>query len=312
MKKNEFKILNLNYSRYLGYLKYMTLPKMFNLIKSLYYWKTEREVIDTSPAFLRVEISRMCNMDCIYCNSKKENLFYPFESFKKLVDKFKKYLFVVSLYEIGEPLENKEIVRYIEYAKSKNIGTIISTNLSVERDDSFWESLVNSGLDRMIVAIDGITSETYNKYRRNGDLRLVIHNLKKIIHFKKLNKKSLDIEWQMIDFDWNKDEQADAERYAYKLGCKEFRLIPNAYRKRLWKDRKEIRTKNCIHPYISLLVNAYNKVRPCPVVYNVDVSIGDLNIETVDEVWNGNEVRKIRNSKKICTREGCKTCLAGA
>lgn len=312
MKKNEFKILNLNYSRYLGYLKYMTFSKLINLIKSLYYWKTEREVINTSPAFLRVEISRMCNMDCLYCNSKKENLFYPLDSFKKLVDKFKKYLFVVSLYEIGEPLENKEIVKYIEYAKSNNVGTIISTNLSVERDDRFWESLVNSGLDRMIVAIDGITSETYNKYRTKGNLKLVIQNLKKIIYFNKINKKSLEIEWQMIDFEWNKSEQAKAEKYAYKLGCEEFRLIPNAYRKRLWKDRKETRTRNCIHPYISLLVNAYNKVRPCPVVYNVDVGIGDLNKETVDEVWNGNEVRRIRNSEKIQHREGCKTCLAGA
>jgi hypothetical protein len=48
------------------------------------------------------------------------------------------------------------------------------------------------------------------------------------------------------------------------------------------------------------------------VVYNVDVSIGDLNKETVEEVWNGNEVRRIRSSKKIQSREGCKTCLAGA
>jgi radical SAM protein with 4Fe4S-binding SPASM domain len=312
MKKNEFKILNLNYSRYLGFLKYMTLSKLINLTKSLYYWKTEKEVLDTSPAFLRVEVSRKCSIDCLYCSQTKENIFFPLESYKKLVDKFKKYLFVISLYEIGEPLENREIVKYIKYAKNNNIGTIISTNLSVERDDTFWESLVNSGLDRMIVAIDGITSETYNKYRRNGNLKLVIQNLKKIVYFNEINKKTLEIEWQMIDFDWNKSEQAKAEKYAYNLGCDEFRLIPNAYRKRLWKDRKEIRTKNCIHPYISLLVNAYNKVRPCPVVYNVDVSIGDLNKETVEEVWNGNEVRRIRSSKKIQSREGCKTCLAGA
>jgi radical SAM protein with 4Fe4S-binding SPASM domain len=312
MKKNEFKILNLNYSRYLGYLKYMTFPKMINLMKSLYYWKTEREIINTAPAFLRVEISRKCSIDCLYCFQTKEDIFFPLDNFKKLVDKFKKYLLVVSLYEIGEPLENKDIVKYIEYVKSNKIGTIISTNLSVERDDNFWEDLVNSGLDRIIVAIDGITSETYNKYRRNGDLKLVIQNLKKIIYYNKVNNKNLEIEWQMVDFDWNKSEQAKAETYAYKLGCDEFRLIPNAYRKRLWKDRQEIRKTNCIHPYISLLVNAYNKVRPCPVVYNVDVEIGDLNKESVDQVWNGNEVRRIRNSKKIQHREGCKTCLAGA
>lgn len=311
MKKNEFKFFNLNYSRYLGYLKYITFLKFYNLTKSLFYWKTNKEIIDTSPAFLRVEISRKCSMDCLYCSSKKADVFYPLPLYKKLIDKYKKYLFVVSLYEIGEPLENKEIIEYIKYAKANNIGTIISTNLSVKRDDDFWENLVKSGLDRIIVAIDGITDTTYKKYRRNGNLKLVIQNLKTIIHFKKKHKKSIQIEWQMIDFDWNKSEQKDAEIYAYKLGCKQFRLIPNAYRKRTWSEREQIRTKNCFHPYISLLVNAFNIVRPCPVIYNVDVSIGNLNIQSVDEVWNGTEVRRIRNPKKICHREGCKTCLAG-
>jgi radical SAM protein with 4Fe4S-binding SPASM domain len=163
-------------------------------------------------------------------------------------------------------------------------------------------------LDKIVIAIDGISDEIYKKYRRNGDLQLVISNLKKIIHYKEVFRSTIKIEWQMIDFEWNKSEQLSAKQLSNQLGCDEFRIISNDYRKRFWSDSDYIRRKNCIHPYFTFLVNAYNKVRPCPVVYNVDVTIGDLNTESINEVWNGSEIRRIRSRKKIQLRNGCKTC----
>lgn len=308
MKKNEFNFKHWKYSRYLGFLKYITATKSVNFIKSLFFWIIGREVITTSPAFLRVEVSRWCTVNCLYCTQPKEKIFYPFDLYIQLVDSFKKYLFVVSLYEIGEPLENKNIIRYIKYANRNNIGTIISSNLSIVKEDTFWEALATSGLDQIIVAIDGISKGIYNKYRRNGNLKLVFSNLKKLIHYKNVHRSGLKIEWQMIDFEWNRSEQLTAKQLSKSLGCDEFRIIPNGYRKKFWSELDQIRTKNCIHPYFTFLVNAYNKVRPCPVIYNEDVTIGDLNTETYSEIWNGLEIRKIRNRKKIQSRNGCKTC----
>ena len=250
----------------------------------------------------------MCTVHCLYCTQPKEEIFYPFDLYKQLVNNLKKYLFVVSLYEIGEPLENKDVIKYIRYANKNNIGTIISTNLSIQKEDTFWKEFVISGLDKLVVAIDGITDEIYNRYRRNGNLQLVFSNLKKIIHYKKVLRSVMRIEWQMIDFEWNKTEQLPAKRLSNQLGCDEFRIIPNGYRKRFWSDSDYVRKKNCMHPYFTFLVNAYNKVRPCPVVYSVDVTIGDLNTENFDEIWNGSEIRRIRSKKKIKYRNGCKTC----
>ena len=308
MNKNEFNFLKWKYSRYLFFLKYATAVKFINLLQCFFSWLRNKETISTYPAFLRVEISRWCTVNCIYCNEPKEKIFYPFELFEQLVNSLKKHLLVVSLYEIGEPLENRYIIKYIKCANTNNIGTIICTNLSIEKDDSFWKELVASGLDKIVVAIDGISDDIYNAYRTNGNLQLVFSNLKKIIHYKKLLRSTLRIEWQMIDFDWNKSEQLSARRLSNQLGCDEFRIIPNAYRKRFWSESKYVRKKNCIHPYFTFLVNAYNKVRPCPVVYNVDVTIGDLNTESFDEIWNGAEIRKTRSKKKIQYRNGCKTC----
>lgn len=303
------KIKQWKFSRYAQYVKYGNFVKFYNLFKSLYYWKIGKLDISTKPSFLRVEISLMCNMNCPLCFVKKENTFYSLDCYRKLIDKLKAYAFVISLYEIGEPLENKKIVEYISYANRNNVGTIISTHLSFDRSDEFWEKLVLSGLDRVIVAIDGITDKVYNKYRRNGDLNLVLSNLSKIIRLKKRLNSHLKVEWQMIDFGWNRSEQAEAKRLAYKMGCDEFRLIQEVTKTRLKYNKTNfVRKKNCALPYFSFNVTANNLVRPCTKIYNDDVVIGNLNESTFEEVWNGSEIKRVRCNKQIKDKVGCRTC----
>lgn len=248
-------------------------------------------------------------MNCPLCYTKKESSFYPLDCFRSLIDQLKANAFVLSLYEIGEPLENRQIVDYISYANQNNIGTIISTHLSFDRSDAFWEQLVLSGLDRMIVAIDGITSKVYNKYRRNGDLDLVLTNLKRIIYFRNKYNSHLKIEWQMIDFGWNRLEQKKAKKFAYDLGCDEFRLIQEVTRtRRKYNKADYIRKKSCVLPYFSFNVTAKKLVRPCTKIYNEDISIGNLNDSTFDEVWNGAEIKKVRCGQLIQEKAGCRTC----
>ncbi|MBN1252357.1 MAG: SPASM domain-containing protein [Bacteroidales bacterium] len=217
---------------------------------------------------------------------------------------------MVSLYEIGEPLENEKVIDYIKYTKSNKIGTIISSNLSIEKSDEFWEKLVESGLDRIIVSIDGITPEIYNKYRRNGNLKLVYENLNKILYYKKISDSKLLIEWQMIDFPWNKCEQVEAKEYALNIGCNEFRIIEEVTKVRLnYKNTLFVRKRNCIMPYFTFNVTAYNTVRPCTKIYNEPMIIGDLNINSFQDIWNSDAICEIRDKKKIKNRIGCKTCI---
>jgi len=303
-KLNQWKL-----KRYIPFLKYITFQKGVNLLHSIILWRFNQTYVRSKPAFLRVEISRMCTVNCLYCYGKKENLFYPFPLYKKLIDDLKNYIFLVSLYEIGEPLENVNIIDFISYAKNNKIGTIISTNLSIEKNDTFWEKLVLSGLDRIVVAIDGMTAEVYNLYRRNGNLDLVFNNLNKILYYKKLYKSKIYVEWQMIDFPWNKCEQEKAKYFALDIGCSSFRIIQEVTKtRRNYKNTDFIRKRNCILPYFTFNVTAYNTIRPCTKVYDSPMTIGDLGNNNFNEIWNGNEICKIRNKKTIQNRIGCKTC----
>lgn len=297
------------WQRYLSYLRYGTVKKHYNLLRSLINWKTGATRISTMPSFLKVEITRECKVGCKFCFIEKPSWYYSFENYKKLVDKLKDYVYLVSLYDIGEPLESDDLIPCILYAKENNIGSVISTSLAVKKPDEFWEALALSGLDKIIVAIDGVTAEVYNKYRTNADFALVMENLKRLIYYKKKHKTNLFIEWQMVDFVWNKHEQDAGKALAAQMGCDHFRLIREVVKARLrYRKDNVIRTRNCMLPYIILVVTADNQVRPCYKIYHEPVEIGDMNKNSFEEIWNGEEVFKIRDKRKIGCRTGCKTC----
>ena len=62
-------------------------------------------------------------------------------------------------------------------------------------------------------------------------------------------------------------------------------------------------------PYFTFNVTAYNTVRPCTKIYNEPMIIGDLNINSFQDIWNSDAICEIRDKKKIKNRIGCKTCI---
>lgn len=291
-------------------LRYLSLRKIWNLFLLVVFYFIGKAKIPTMPAFLKIEVSRKCEMNCLYCAPKKEDRIYSFCDYKKLIDYFHLWIFEVSLYDIGEPLWCDNLSDYIKYAHKKKVGTSISTSLSLVKDDSFWDKLVLSGLDYLIVCIDGVTQEVYSKYRRNGNLELVMSNLKKIIKAREKYNNNLFIEWQMIDFEWNKHEQLQAKIIAKDMGIDCFRIIKEATKPReaAQKNSKCFRRRDCLLPYLIFIVNIYGEVNSCFKYYNEYMKIGDLNKQTFSEIWNGKKISQIRSHKSIRNRDICNKC----
>ncbi len=290
-------------------IRYGSFRKYKNFIKSYYFYLKGQVKISSLPSFLKIEISRFCDVNCKFCFAYKADIMYPLHDYKKLIDQFKEYVFLVSLYDIGEPLHHPDVIECIRYAHENKMGTVISTSLSINKDDAFWYSLITSGLDRLIVAIDGITAKSYNEYRRNGKFDLVILNLKKILELKKSTKSKIFIEWQMVDFEWNRSEQKAAKKKAYELGCNNFRIIAEATIPRKNQDNDDVtRKRNCLLPYILFFVTAKNEVKLCFKIYHHDMHIGSLSHHSFAEIWNGAEIARVRDPQKIIHRIGCNKC----
>lgn len=317
LKKISSNIIPQKYGYHLVmFLRYWSVLKLYNFAKTVICYALGKRHLSSYPPFLKIETTNRCYMGCKYCYVSKSKQNFLFDDYKKLVDQLSSYLFEVSLHDIGEPLLNKEIMDYIHYAHDKKVGTIMSTALAVRKSDEFWEELVTSGLDHLIVATDGITQESYSKYRINGDITLVFKNLEKLISLRKTHKSKLLITWQMISFDWNKHEHVDAKKLALSLGCDSFKLVQDEFipRRNYYLNPIE-RTRHCLMPFLMFIVRADGKVRPCCNIYlgianNIKEEnlVADIKKQSFDEAWNSPQICDIRNKKSIGKHDYCKYC----
>jgi MoaA/NifB/PqqE/SkfB family radical SAM enzyme len=130
----------------------------------------------------------VCNLRCPLCPTGLGTLgrkrgMMAFEDFKLLIDQITPYAFSVELYNWGEPFLHPEIFEMIQYASSQKIGVKLSSNLNRFNRDMAVKT-VHSGLDLVIVSVDGATQGTYEKYRRGGNLDRVLENVRILVEEK--------------------------------------------------------------------------------------------------------------------------------
>jgi MoaA/NifB/PqqE/SkfB family radical SAM enzyme len=128
-------------------------------VNSSFHLKTRKPF--GMPVSFQIEPSNLCNLKCDLCRvtlgmkRKPENL--DLNVFKKLIDEVGDYVFTIVLWDWGEPLINPDVFEMIRYAADKNIKIVCSSNGQLIRNENFARKIIESGLDSLIVAVDGIT-----------------------------------------------------------------------------------------------------------------------------------------------------------
>lgn len=290
--------------------RYATARKIGNMFRAYGHYRRGDTRIPTRPCFLKAEISRKCDIDCLYCPiPQKEDVFMPFSIYQDLVNSLSRDLFLVSLYDIGDPLHHPLVIDCVHAAHRAGVGAVLSTSLSIEKPDAFWKDLARSQVDRLIVAIDGLTSEIYRQYRTRGNLRLVMDNLQRLLSYRAECGRRTFIEWQMVDLPWNRHQQAEAKALSGEMGCDAFRVIPEAVLpRRQYESQGQMRRSNCLLPYLVLIVTAHQEVRPCYKLYTAPNFVGDLKCHGPETVWNGPGMAGVRSKTLIQHRRPCRTC----
>lgn len=171
------------------YSRYSTLRKIVNLIRINIQYIKKQTVVGGFPYRYYIEPTNICNLRCPFCfgwqgRSNRVRGMMSFDTFKSLIDQIAPYAYWIDLYNRGEPLLHPNIYEMIAYAHQHRIGTRISTNLN-SLGSLTAEQLVKSGLDYLVVSIDGATQESYAAYRVGGSLNSVLENLRLIVECKR-------------------------------------------------------------------------------------------------------------------------------
>ena len=301
-------------------IKHSTPRKVFNLARVELEYRLRRTTVRGRPYILIIDPTNVCNLRCPLCPTGTGDLgrhgqMISWETFTKAFDQLAPYAYEVNLHNWGESLLHPRIGDLIEYASKRNVATNMSANLNSVSDELI-DRLITSGLEYLILSIDGASQETYARYRVRGNFDDVMVNARKLMERKRaLGSRTPHVEWQFIVFKHNAHEVDAARAMAEDLGVDTFRLVPPGLPfdspeqdqlKRDWfvpklgdtsGEIEEFRGQNttpCFYLYRSFTTNPDGKVAPCCVVYGENNDFGDIVREGFDTIWNNAKYRSAR------------------
>ncbi len=316
--------------------------RIFNAIKlfsSYYISKTiKRPVQWGMPLSMEIEPTTSCNLRCPQCPSglrefTRNTGMLDLPLYKKTIDEIHEDLVWLILYFQGEPFLNKQFLEFVKYAASKNIYTATSSNAHYFTDE-MAKATVESGLDRLIISIDGSTQETYGKYRIGGNVEKVIDGTKKLLYWKKkLNKSTPHIIWQFIVFKHNEHQLPEIKRLAKEIGVDELGIktaqiydyktsddfIPtneDLARYRKTDTGYEIKNKllnQCWRMWRGSVITWDGLVVPCCFDKDATHRFGDVSTQHFKEVWKGERYNSFRQAILKSRKEIdiCTNCTEG-
>lgn len=138
---------------------------------------------------LYVEITTACNLGCQMCVQRvwDEPLGHmPLEDFTGLVDglhALDQPAPVIHLGGYGEPLSHPDVLEMVRFAKTAGVPVEMTTN-GVQLDEDTAAALVDLGLDRLVVSLDGAGPGCYDDIRVRGDFNQVVENVRRLYRFR--------------------------------------------------------------------------------------------------------------------------------
>lgn len=312
------------------------------VLSSFYITKwTGKPIQWGKPFTVSFEPTTACNLRCPECPSglrsftrSTGNLKEDF--FRKTIDEIARDLMYLIFYFQGEPYINPGFLDMVKYAHQKGIYTITSTNGHFLNDENAKRT-IESGLDRLIISVDGTTQEVYEQYRKAGKLANVLAGARNIVKWKKqLRSKTPHIIFQFLVVRPNEHQIPEIYRLAEEIGIDEVKLktaqvydykngnplIPtlDKYARYAKQSDGTYKVKNkllnhCWKLWHSCVITWDGLVVPCCFDKDAKHRLGDLKKSTFEELWQANEYqtfrRKIlsgRDQIDICTNctEGCK------
>lgn len=292
------------------------------------------------PISISFEPTTSCNLRCPECPSGLRAFTRPTgmlqnDFFRQTIDQLSKDLLYLVFYFQGEPYLNPGFLDMVKYASGKGIYTATSTNAHYLTEENARKT-VESGLDRLIISIDGTTQDVYQSYRVGGKLHKVLEGAKNIVKWKKeLKSKTPFVFFQFLVVKPNEHQIEDVKRLANEVGVDEVRfktaqvydytndpnnLIPtiqkySRYRK---NQQGDMEFKNALHNHCWRLWHATviswdGLVVPCCFDKDAQHTLGDLKGKSFKEVWHNDKYKRFREQVLLGRKniDICANCSEG-
>lgn len=274
------------------------------------------------PVSVSFEPTTSCNLRCPECPSGLRSFTRPTGMleggfFRKTIDEIHDRLLYLIFYFQGEPYLNPEFLEMVSYASAKRIYTATSTNAHYLTEEAAKKT-VESGLDRLIISIDGTTQDVYEQYRVGGKLEKVLEGARNIVKWKKqLRSKKPFVIFQFLVVKPNEHQIGEVKRIAGEIGVDQVRLktaqvydyekdpnglIPENEKYSRYEKMPDgsFRAKNklsnhCWKLWHANVITWDGLVVPCCFDKDATHRLGDLKKSSFRDIWQNEEYRKFRS-----------------
>lgn len=295
------------------------------------------------PYVALIETGNYCNLQCPTCPTPGDKIYrkkelMSFDNFKKVIDNIKDSVHIALLYFTNEPLLHPDICQMVEYVHRNNLYTEISTN-AVLLNKEKTKNLLESGLDKIILDLDGTTKESYEQFRVGAKFEQVFENITHFCRQKqilKLRKPYIDLQFVLNKL--NQNEVEDIKKIAKdlkvdRLCIRSFSLAECAYSKkeikelsakffpdtskyqqkvRYRKDGDSLKIKNspqkCPLAKTHLVILADGNVSMCCYDLNGQYIYGNVFGQKLKDIWFSPKVKNMRKLAEKRKYPLCETC----
>lgn len=283
---------------------------------------SRKVVVAGQPWAASVEPTTSCNLRCPECPTGMHQLSRPkgsldFRNFEKILSALSSKLIHLTLYFQGEPFLNKDVFAMIKLAVSRKIFVATSTNAHFLSDANVC-SIISSGLNHLIISMDGLDQQVYEKYRVGGDLSKVTEGIHRLVLARKAaNVSHPFIELQFLVFRHNEHQMREMRVFAKETGVDVLsfkpaqlnnydtgrNLLPLSARYSRYTLnpngsiylKKKIRNR-CHRIWSSVVVTWQGETVPCCYDKDADFVTGDLTIEALDKIWENEKYTSFRKN----------------
>lgn len=325
-------------------LSKLTLKRIVNSIKVWLSFQTskilKKPIQWGYPISISFEPTTSCNLRCPECPSGLREFTRPTgmlqkSFFEQTIDDIHKELLYLIFYFQGEPYLNPDFLEMVSYANKKGIYTATSTNAHYLTDEKAKKT-VESGLDRLIISIDGTTQDVYQQYRVGGQINKVLEGTKNIIKWKKeLKSKTPFIFFQFLVVKPNEHQIDEIKKLGKEMGVDQVRfktaqvynyeadpnqLIPSLNKYSRYKKDKEgnMQVKNslsnhCWRLWSGNVLTWDGLVVPCCFDKDATHQLGNLKNMSFKEIWHNENYKQFR-TELMTSRKNidiCSNCSEG-
>jgi sulfatase maturation enzyme AslB (radical SAM superfamily) len=260
---------------------------------------TGRDRAPRLPDIVQIEATNICNARCTFCprdDMKRRQGVMDMALFTKIVDECAVLgIGHVRMHNYGEAFVDKKLPEKIAYAKSKRIPEVgVITNGSLLGPD-VARAVTEAGLDAINISLDAAGKETFEATRLGLKYDKVIANVEGLVRIRReLGRNRPKLILSFVRQDNSAEEQAFIDHWsavADKIHITELHNWAGTL-----KRRAEVNFP-CYRQWLTFTVLWDGRVSLCCADLDGRVIVGDLNEQSIADVWNGDAYRRVRREQ---------------